>query len=66
MIRVLEVSISILISSHHQTQHHKRNLVNGPNDFDLSWLDELYTIHKLLILSHELAEGWVILHLWLR
>jgi len=58
VIRVLEVSISILICALHQTRYHKRKFVSGLNDFDLSSLDELYTIHSRLILPHESADGW--------
>ena len=57
VIRFLEVGISVLISARHQTRYHKRKLVCGLNDFDLSSLDEPYTFHKLLILYHESAEG---------
>jgi phage gp37-like protein len=53
VVRFLEVGISVLISARHQTRYHKRKLVCGLNDFDLSSLDELHTIHSLLILSHE-------------
>lgn len=63
---VLEVSISILICAHHQTRYHKRKFVRGLSDFDLISLDELYTFRIWLVLSHESADGWLILHLWLR
>jgi phage gp37-like protein len=53
VVSFLEVGFSVLISARHQTRYHKRKLVCGLNDFDLSSLDELHTVHNLLILSHE-------------